>query len=334
MKIYTLLLTSIILLFSIQSNYSQGNTTYDSEMKRLAKDVSGIVKENKKINVAVWYFKNSFRKKEELGHYIAQEFSVYFSDVKDGFDVISRDELDQILDEHKLNSQGFIDPKTAKEINMIIHADAIITGTIDLSFRSLRLRVKLIDTQTGKIIKAVMRNIPKDENIKYILHETGVNEVKNIDKNRRRLNNGERYGTPEYVNANCETLNIGDYCFENDTDINYKITIQSNNNYRNSITKKISVLAGQSMCFTDLSDGVYSYSLKKFYPGKYTTMNTSLIEGLFKVESCKSIIYRISKIKTTNINRISNTPSQKTDKKGISFGDIIKATEPFLKNKN
>ena len=226
----TSLLFFKITIFLLIGNTLEAQKTYDSEMKLLAQDVSTLVKQNNKLNVAVWYFKDSFRKKTKLGRYIAQEFSVYFANVKNGFDVMDRDEVEQVLEEHRMKEKGFIDPRTAKEMGMFIHADAVITGTIDVSFRSLKIRVKLINTQTGRIIKAVMRNVPKDENIKYILHETGINNVKNIDKDRTRLKRGERYGNPQYVDQECEKRNIGDYCFENDTNKYYKINLKTKDN--------------------------------------------------------------------------------------------------------
>lgn len=294
----TSLLFLIINIFLLISNTLEAQTTYDSEMKLLAKDVSTLVKQNNKLNVAVWYFKDSFRKKTKLGRYIAQEFSVYFTNVKNGFDVMDRDEVEQVLEEHRMKENGFIDPRTAKEMGMYIHADAVITGTIDVSFRSLKIRVKLINTQTGRIIKAVMRNVPKDENIKYILHETGINTVKNIDKGRTRLKRGERYGNPQYVDQECEKKNIGDYCFENDTNKYYKINLKTkhNNTYREkNAIKTLSVGPGQSACFFDIPAKSYEYHIIQTLPSGLATLHAPESYGFIKIERCKSIIYMMSK---------------------------------------
>ena len=293
----TSLLFFKITIFLLIGNTLEAQKTYDSEMKLLAQDVSTLVKQNNKLNVAVWYFKDSFRKKTKLGRYIAQEFSVYFANVKNGFDVMDRDEVEQVLEEHRMKEKGFIDPRTAKEMGMFIHADAVITGTIDVSFRSLKIRVKLINTQTGRIIKAVMRNVPKDENIKYILHETGINNVKNIDKDRTRLKRGERYGNPQYVDQECEKRNIGDYCFENDTNKYYKINLKTkdNSNYRDkSAIKTLSIGPGQSACFTDIPAKSYEYHFIQTLPSGLSTLHAPEGYGSLKIERCKSIIYKMS----------------------------------------
>ena len=304
--------------FSITNSFSQETyaTDYDSQMRQLALDVAKQVKDEKKLNIAVWYFKNSFRKKTALGDYIAQEFGVYFTNISDGFDVMDRDAIDQVLEEHRLNEQGFIDPRTAKELGMYIQADAVITGTVDVAnSHSLKIRIKLIDVQTGKTLAAIPRNIPKDENIKYILHETGINKTKNIDKDKRRLNRGERYGNSEYVDANCEKLNIGDYCFENDTDKNFNITLdlgKSSPLYNPKNYKKISLASGQSACFTDIPVKSYKYKMKEFLIGKYMTTRGDQFSGQLKVERCKSIIYNISVLSARNNNGQITSRNKKT----------------------
>ncbi|MFV0572189.1 MAG: FlgO family outer membrane protein [Xanthomarina gelatinilytica] len=328
----------LMTFFTINKSTAQAGdyTDYDTQMRQLALDVAKQVKVKQKLNIAVWYFKNSFRDSTALGDYMAQEFAVYFTNISDGFDVMDRDAIDQVLEEHRLNDQGFIDPKTAKELGMYIQADAVVTGTVDVAnSHSLKIRIKLIDVQTGKTLAAIPRNISKDENIKYILHETGINETKNIDKKKKRLNRGERYGNPEYVDSNCERQNIGDYCFENDTDKNFKITLYMDSKTNNGYgfyrsTKKLSLVSGSSGCFTDVPVQSYKYEMKEFLSEGYLTTSGALFTGQLKVERCKSIIYNISTISPTGMNHIQTTPNNKQSKK-IQVKDVLDVIEPILK---
>jgi TolB-like protein len=324
----TLLLISVSFSIFTKINAQTDNPKdYDSQMRQLALDVAEQVKIKKKLNIAVWYFKNSFRDSTALGDYMAQEFAVYFTNISEGFDVMDRDAIDQVLEEHRLKEQGFIDPRTAKELGMYIQADAVVTGTVDVAnSHSLKVRIKLIDIQTGKTLAAIPRNILKDENIKYILHETGINETKNIDEDKKRLNRGERYGNPEYVDANCEELNIGDYCFENDTDKNFKITLDLGNTsplYNPKMYKKLSLVAGQSACFTDIPIKTYSYSLSEFSKEGYMTISGTNLTGSLKIERCKSIVYSIS-------NHFNDSKSKK-DTNSTSIKNIKDAIKPALK---
>ena len=313
MKTQIHLLILWIFFLTIPKGYSQD---YDSQMRQLAEDVAKQVKAKKKLNIAVWYFKNSFRQTTVLGDYIGQEFSVYFTNISDGFEVMDRDAIEQVMKEHKMENNGMIDPRTVKELGMYIQADAIITGTVDVAnSHSLKLRIKLIDIQTGRTLAAIPRNILKDENIKYILHETGINETKNIDEDKRRLNHGERYGNPEYVDANCERRNIGDYCVENDTDKDYNVILYNKSYRTTSFSKRLSLSSGQSACFTDIPVNSYEYKLERTYGDKFATSSAGNLNGTLKVERCKSIIYNISATRNKNYRNSNNKKTYRTNRK-------------------
>jgi TolB-like protein len=277
-----------------QSNYV---SDYDAQMKKLALDVANQVRNKQKLNIAVWYFKDSFRNKTALGDYLAQEFSIYFTNISAGFEVMDRDAIEQVIDEHRLNDEGFIDPRTAKELGMYIQADAVVTGTVDIAnSHSLKVRIKLIDIQTGKTLAAIPRNIPKDETMKYVLHETGINETKNIDEDKTRINRNERYSDPYYVDGDCEKYDTGDYCFENDTYKNYrvKLFLKGVDPRHNGLSEIMTIRSGQSACFTDLESKTYTFEIEQYYEGKWPTMRVPKYQSSLKVERCKSIVNKIS----------------------------------------
>ncbi len=293
----SLYLSFFVYCICFQFSQSQDETIYDREMLQLATKVANRVKENTKLNVAVWFFHDTKGKRTDLGDYVGRDFSVHFTNVSKGFQVFDRDQMEQLASEEAWQTEGFINPATAKKINMKTAADAIVTGTVDYTLRTLRFRLKIIDTESGKQLAAVIGNVRPDEALKYILDDYFKDNTKHVDKNKRRLKRGERYGSPEYVDANCEALNIGDYCFENNTSKNYKVTLYIKSNPDSPLTQAFRVLdivPGQSACFTDLKVNTYNYEMVEYEKNKYRTLSGSNKFGQLKTERCKSIVYTIS----------------------------------------
>jgi TolB-like protein len=80
-----------------------------------------------------------------------------------GVEVIERSRLDQILNEQNIQSQGAIDPVTVRRIGNILGAEALVTGSvIELDDKNVEINARLVDTQNGRILKAVNKKIAKD----------------------------------------------------------------------------------------------------------------------------------------------------------------------------
>jgi len=105
----------------------------------------------------------------ELGRYLAEEFSVDLAGANKGFEVIDRTYLKSILKEHKLSLTGLIDPSTVKKLGKITGADAIITGTTIPLGDIVRVTVKVLDTETARVITASAANIAKTKAIEELL---------------------------------------------------------------------------------------------------------------------------------------------------------------------
>ncbi|MFA6434639.1 MAG: CsgG/HfaB family protein [Elusimicrobiales bacterium] len=80
-----------------------------------------------------------------------------------GVEVIERSRLDQILSEQNIQSQGAIDPVTVRKIGNILGAEALVTGSvIELDDKSVEINARLVDTQNGRILKAVNKKLDRD----------------------------------------------------------------------------------------------------------------------------------------------------------------------------
>jgi TolB-like protein len=105
----------------------------------------------------------------ELGRFLAEELSVALASAGKGFEVVDRTHLKTLLQEHKLSSTGLIDLQTARKLGQIAGVEALITGSITPFGDSVRLSVKLLNTNTAKIIGASSVDIAKTKAIEELL---------------------------------------------------------------------------------------------------------------------------------------------------------------------
>ncbi|MFQ3574528.1 MAG: CsgG/HfaB family protein [Thermodesulfovibrionales bacterium] len=109
--------------------------------------------------------------KSKVGKAVAEMLATEI--VKDGFvKVIERNQLEKILNEHKLSASGKIDPSDAVKLGKLLGVSAILTGSVtqysveqkssgflgigsNTSIATVVISGKLIDTTTAEIISAV-----------------------------------------------------------------------------------------------------------------------------------------------------------------------------------
>lgn len=142
---------------------------YENEINSVSTTIGGkIVASGKKL-VAVIDFVDLQGSVTELGRFLAEEFSTAIAGSGKGFEVVDRANLKMILAEHKLSATGIIDPATARKLGQVAGVQALITGTITPFGDSVRLSVKVLDTETAKVISAASVNIAKTKAIEELL---------------------------------------------------------------------------------------------------------------------------------------------------------------------
>lgn len=163
-----ILFTAIVMLIFFLSS-SNISMAYEKEIKSISSTLAeNIAKAGKKM-IAVVDFTDLQGNVTELGRFLAEEFSVAFASASKGFEVVDRTHLKSILTEHKLSSTGIIDPQTARKLGQVAGVDALITGTITPFGDSIRLSVKILDTDTAKVIGASSGDIAKTKAIEELL---------------------------------------------------------------------------------------------------------------------------------------------------------------------
>lgn len=143
----------------------------DKELSDLAERLTAPIKDHAKKKVAVIDFADlQGNPRGELGKYIAEQLTVDLVMAKRDFAVLDRANLRKILAEHKLTSQGLIDPDNAKKLGMFAGVDALVLGTIiPKGTNSISLTVKIITTDTAEIVGAARAEFKVDGTVQDLV---------------------------------------------------------------------------------------------------------------------------------------------------------------------
>ena len=158
------ILAAIFLLISAQFTLA-----YEKEIVSLSISMAEKISAAGKKTIAVVDFTDLQGNVTELGRFLPEEFSTALVNTGKGFVVIDRIHLKSILKEHKLSASGIIDPTTARKLGKIAGVQALITGTVTPFGDNVRVTVKILDTETAKIIGASTANIAKTKAIEELL---------------------------------------------------------------------------------------------------------------------------------------------------------------------
>lgn len=106
----------------------------------------------------------------ELGRFLAQELSDQLVAASKTMSFVDRANLQYLLRENKLSTEGFINPETSRKLGNLIGIDTTIFGTVtQIGDRTVRLSVRAVAVETGKIVAAQSANLPVTEGIAAML---------------------------------------------------------------------------------------------------------------------------------------------------------------------
>jgi len=173
--------------------------TLDTGLQDLSNQISAGISESNKKKVAVVEFSDLDGKVTEFGKFLAEELITrLFASKK--FNVVERQLLNKVIEEHKLNMSGLIDENTAKEIGKILGVDAICSGTITDLVNSVKVNARMIDTETGSIFAVASTKIEKDEVVKKLMGMVSIMPKPS-----------DRIGTSGTVNVRGNLIENGDF---------------------------------------------------------------------------------------------------------------------------
>lgn len=142
---------------------------YQQQMQTAAGRIGESMTKTGKKTVAVVDFTDLQGNATELGRFLAEQLSVALSSANGTYEVIDRNHLRAILQEHKLSATGLIDPLTARKVGQMAGAECLVSGSITPFSESVNLSVKLLDTNTAKILGGLTVDIPRTSTINELL---------------------------------------------------------------------------------------------------------------------------------------------------------------------
>ena len=164
----------------------------ENEIKMLSNETAfWMVKSGSVSKVAVVDFLDLQGSMTELGRFLAEEMSLNLTQInqhgkidfqgkvlipgKDRntfFDIIDRTHLATLLKEHQLSMTGVVESSIRRKIGEISGVDALVTGTVTRFVDKVSVTIKVLDTQTAKVICSAKTDLPLTSSIKSILDQT------------------------------------------------------------------------------------------------------------------------------------------------------------------
>jgi TolB-like protein len=154
------------------------------------------IQQTGKSRVAVVDFVDLDGNTSRLGKFIAEELSVELTQSAVGIEVVDRAHLSAILHEHKLKSDGLLDPATTKELGQLAGVDIIVTGSITDLGDSVRIVAKALSTDTARIGAASADTLAKTPEIIALLSSTETGPSSTAPKDATQTANGSVDGAP------------------------------------------------------------------------------------------------------------------------------------------
>ncbi len=110
---------------------------------------------SKRISIAVIQFKtlNNEARDISLGELVSESFTTALVN-SNNFKIIEREQLDKVVKEMEMTQTGFIETTNAVEIGKMLHADAIITGSVALLNNQIQLNARIIEIESAYVISA------------------------------------------------------------------------------------------------------------------------------------------------------------------------------------
>ncbi len=142
---------------------------FNEQLEKLAQELAEKINVKEKAKVALWGFISENDNHKEFEHFLAEDFSIYLSNHAENFALIDRAHLHLILKEHRLNAEGYIDENTTKRLGKIIAADAVVVGTFTVLNSDIRVRIKVLDTETALQFAGCLGNLPINDNVAEVL---------------------------------------------------------------------------------------------------------------------------------------------------------------------
>lgn len=148
---------------SVSSNYEEG-------IRQLSRAILAEAGKLQKQNLAVVDLTDLQGNVTALGRFIAEELSASLV-MAGGVQVVDRNQLKKLFQEHSLSMLGLSDPDEVIRIGNIVGADALVTGSITDLEENVRVTAKVLATNTARVIAAAKTTFPKTGAVAKLMKE-------------------------------------------------------------------------------------------------------------------------------------------------------------------
>jgi len=137
-----------------------GAQGYEDDLRTIATSLTASLEEANQHSSTVLDFTDLQGSPTELGRFLAQELSDKLVAASKKISVVDRANLQVLLREHNLSVEGLINPESIQKIGNLIGIDTVIVGTTTPLGDTIRLSVRAISVEKGKIVASQSMNLP------------------------------------------------------------------------------------------------------------------------------------------------------------------------------
>ncbi len=140
----------------------------DSKLTDLTNQIINSLTETRRSRIAIIEFSDLEGNITEFGKYLSEELITRLFMTR-RFEVVERQFLNKVIQEHKLSYTQFFDEESIKDIGKLLGVDAIGSGSVTDLGRSVKVNARLIATETGSIFAVAAVEILKDDKVAMLL---------------------------------------------------------------------------------------------------------------------------------------------------------------------
>lgn len=107
---------------------------------------------------------------QALNRYLEGELLQLFTELP-AFQVLERSQIQQLLKEQGFSQSVYVSPEAAVAVGKMLGARLILTGHYTNLPQAVQLHLRLVDAESGRILKVVQTDLPKDEVLYALLGE-------------------------------------------------------------------------------------------------------------------------------------------------------------------
>jgi FlgO protein len=162
-----------LFLFCV-STPTKAEEAFDSPLAKITDQIATAVNNANLKAVTVPGFTDLHDNESDLGLFLADQVSAGLVQRKCA--VVDRSNVAKILAEHKLTASGLVDPENAKKLGQFAGVDAIVIGTTIPLSGTIRVTVRVLATDSARVLAATSADIPKTNSIRHLIGEPEIPE--------------------------------------------------------------------------------------------------------------------------------------------------------------